>query len=313
MTAISDLAAVDGSVVVEVKDVFSNTYTVAPAYNPQPLEPGNTNSADPIAWCDHCYDDNGWWSLAWMQAWDIANDQEYLDLARGIFDKNMINSGPTKCGNGGVVWCDNNPYVNAIGNELFLSVSAHLANRVDDTDKDYYANIAQKQWEWFQGSGLINSDNLINDGLEDNCTNTGLRDIWSYNQGVILGALVELDRARPNQSVIDSANTLAQAAIGHLCDSNHIVHDKCEPDCAPDATQFKGIFIRNLVALHKRSPNDLYKTVINANAESIFDNDRVTSNNTFGVNWAGPIQSRVEASTSSSALDGLIGAVVICQ
>ena len=159
--------------------VFGNTYSVSPAYNPQPLEPGNHNSADPIAWCDHCYDDNGWWTLAWINAYDITSNSDYLSLAKGIFDQNIATSYPSNCTvngvTGGSYWCDNNPYVNAIANELFLSTAAHLANRVDDADKAHYVSLAQDQWNWFKVSGLINSQNLINDGLEANCTNTGLR------------------------------------------------------------------------------------------------------------------------------------------
>jgi hypothetical protein len=125
-TAIGDLAVVDSSIVSEATKVFANTYSVAPAYNPQPLKTGDVNSADPIAWCDHCYDDNGWWALAWVQAYDVTKNRDYLDLAKANFDQNMVNAGPTDYSDGGVVWCDINPYVNAIANELYLSVSAHL-------------------------------------------------------------------------------------------------------------------------------------------------------------------------------------------
>ena len=64
------------------------------------------------------------------------------------------------------------------------------------------------------------------------------------SSSVILEGLVELNKAAPDSSIIDSANTLAQASIGYLADSNHIIHDKCEPSCAPDATQFKGVYMR---------------------------------------------------------------------
>lgn len=254
--------------------------------------------------------DNGWFTMMWIQAYDVTSDARYLTLARAIFDNNIIHSRSAQCG--GVVWCDNNPYVNAIANELFLSEAAHLANRVDAADKAYYTNIAQQQWDWFAHSGLINSQNLINDGLEDNCTNTGTRTVWSYNMGVILGGLVELNKAAPNSSLIDAAHTLAQAGIGYLCDSNHVLHEvNCEPSCEPDQIQFKGIYIRNLVLLQNESPMDLYQQVIDASAQSIWNTDR-TSNNTFGVTWTGPADvAPVDAGTTGSALGGLAGAVAI--
>lgn len=90
-----------------------------------------------------------------------------------------------------------------------------------------------------------------------------------------------------------------------------VVHESCEvSSCEPDATQFKGIFIRNLAMLQRASPDPKYKEVIENSASSIWDNDR-NSHNQFGVNWAGPIHDKVDASTHSSALEALIAAISI--
>lgn len=61
--------------------------------------------------------------------------------------------------------------MNAIANELFLSVAAHLANRAENSQ--YYINWAKKEWEWFAASGMINENNTINDGLTTDCKNNG--------------------------------------------------------------------------------------------------------------------------------------------
>jgi predicted alpha-1,6-mannanase (GH76 family) len=79
---------------------------------------------------------------------------------------------PTTCGNGGIYWDSSRTYINAISNELFLSLAAHLANR-EPSNKTYYVDWAQKEWEWFFASGLINSGYTINDGLTTACTNNG--------------------------------------------------------------------------------------------------------------------------------------------
>lgn len=131
---------------------------------------------------------------------------------------------------------------------------------------------------------------------------------WSYNQGVVLGGLVELNRAAPNNTYLPSADKIAKAAIETLADSNNVIHEFCEPQCLPDGTQFKGIFIRNLAMLQKASPNEIYRNVISSCANSIWDNDR-NEKSQFGVNWAGPIEAVVDASTHSSALDALVAAV----
>ena len=126
----------------------------------------------------------------------------------------------------------------------------------------------------------------------------------------MLGGLVELNRAVQNSSYLDWANKIAQAAIHTLADSNMVIHDFCEPDnCRPDGTQFKGIFIRNLLLLHRVSPNDLYQKVIKSCADSIWNNDRDQLNQ-LGVDWA-RLYMPVDASTQSSALDALVAADAI--
>lgn len=52
-------------------------------------------------------------------------------------------------------------------------MAASLANRMPSDYKQYYLNTAVAQWNWFRNSGLINGENLINDGLDSNCRNNG--------------------------------------------------------------------------------------------------------------------------------------------
>jgi predicted alpha-1,6-mannanase (GH76 family) len=194
-------------------------------------------------------------------------------------------------------------YVNAIANELYLSVASHLASRV--SDKQYYLDIALDQWAWFQKSGMINAQNLINDGLQK-CSNNG-GTIWSYNQGVIIGALVELNKASPNPSYLTTARSIAMATMDILSDSNNILHDVCEPNCGADGSQFKGIFMRNLQKLQNASPDSRFINFIDDSAASIWGYDRNRANE-LSVVWSGPFVSPANASTQSSAMDALVAA-----
>lgn len=107
---------------------------------------------------------------AWIAAYDITMDRAYLSTAKSIFEDMKAAYGTTPCG--GIWWDKANTYVNAIANELFLDVAAHLANRA--TEKSYYLSWAKKQWAWFQKSGMINAQHTINDGLDINtCENNG--------------------------------------------------------------------------------------------------------------------------------------------
>ncbi|EEH34668.2 glycosyl hydrolase [Paracoccidioides lutzii Pb01] len=256
------------------------------------------------------YDDEGWWALGWINAYDVTKDQKYLQMARDIFEDMTGGWDSERCG-GGIWWDKRQTALVAISNELFLSVAAHLATRVPDKAK-YYSDWAIKEWKWFKQSGFINGQNNINDGIElIICKNNG-GIVWSYNQGVILGALVELSKVFPGESnsFLDHAHAIATAAIRTLSDEHGILHDRCEPDCGGDGPQFKGIFMRNLQVLHKTALKSEYKFFIEKNADSIWANDQ-NDENQFGINWAGPFAPPALASTQSSALDALVAAAAI--
>lgn len=255
------------------------------------------------------YDDEGWWALAWIDAYDLTGNTRYLDTASGIF-RNMTGGWDNTCG-GGLWWSKKRRYKNAIANELFLSVAAHLANRAGNaSQRAQDLSWALREWAWFRRSGMIERDHLISDGLTPRCRdNHGRR--WSYNQGVILGGLAELSRQPDEHADLRAARRIANAAIRHLTDHNGILHDPCEPRCGADGSQFKGIFLRNLAVLYRVQPRARWKRFILRNADSILASDR-TPGHTFGLVWSGP-PGAPDPATQSSALDALIAAMQIRQ
>ncbi|CAG8959050.1 hypothetical protein HYFRA_00012830 [Hymenoscyphus fraxineus] len=340
LTTIADLAAVDSSILGAAKDIFSNTFVQAQKTNLQMLKvitptyniestygddfPSLKNfstveaaaappPSHPQGFVNSFYDDEGWWALGWIQAYDVTKDPAYLSAAVDIFN-DMAHGNTTPCGSTSIWWDRNHTYVNAIANELHLSVASHLANRIPNNKT--YIDTANLQWDWFQRSGMINKNNTINDGLDKQCKNNN-GTVWSYNQGVILGALVELSNATNDKSLLQVASTIATSAIKALSDKNDVLHDPCEPSCGADGSQFKGIFIRNLQILQKAAPNDAYKRFIGANAASIWSYDRDTrpgpKTNGLGLIWSGPVGrgGSVNASTQSSGLDALVAAQAV--
>lgn len=254
------------------------------------------------------YDDEGWWALAWIDAYDLTGRRDYLAMAESIFDD--MTSGWDQVCDGGIWWSKDRTYKNAIANELFLSVSATLANR-DPINQSTYLEWANKEWYWFSRSGMINSRNLINDGLAitnaATCANNR-KTTWTYNQGVILNGLVELSKASVEESMRQSADQIAMAAILLLTDSNGILHDPCEPRCGADGVQFKGIFVRNLARLYSVHPEPAYKAFILANADAIWERSQGPGVQ-FGQVWSGPFTGS-NAGIQSSALDAIVSAAL---
>lgn len=278
---------------------LANTFSAAQAGNGHP------------GFINQYYDDEGWWALAWIDAYDFTGRPEYLQMAESIF-ADMTSGWDSVC-NGGSWWSKARSYKNAIANELFLSVAAHLANR-DAGNRAQYLDWANREWAWFAASGMINGNNLINDGLTINsstgaCANNGAT-TWSYNQGVVLGGLAELSKLEPDPTLAQTAEKIATAATTTLADSNGILHDHCEPNCGADGVQFKGIFVRNLLDWYNISSNRAaYATFITNNANAIWASDQ-GANFDFGQVWSGPY-SGSNAGTQSSALDALVSAAAL--
>jgi predicted alpha-1,6-mannanase (GH76 family) len=258
------------------------------------------------------YDDEGWWALAWIDVYDLNGKAEYLQAAGSIFD-NMQKGWETETCGGGVWWSKKSRNKNAIENELFLDVAASLANRATAPEqRQRYLSWAKKEWVWFHDSGMINQEHLINDGLDisnpAHCTNNG-KATWSYNQGVILGALVELNKAAPDPALAETASAIAHAAIEHLVDAQGVLHEPNGAHTGGDVPQFKGIFSRNLMLLNDAFPDDRYQAFARANAASIWARDRDAANH-LGFWWAGPFD-LADAARQSSALDALTAAGVL--
>jgi len=254
------------------------------------------------------YDDDGWWALAWIDAYDVTGNPVYLSMAETIFTA-ITGGWDSACG-GGVWWNTSRTYKNAIPNELFLAIAAKLANRTSGSASASYLNWAQQEWTWFKNSGMINAQNLINDGLNSSnpnaCTNNG-GTTWSYNQGVILGGLVELYHADNDVTLLPQAEAIANAAIAKLTQSS-ILTDPGSMS-GGDAPQFKGIFLRNLMALYVADPDPRYQAFADANAKSIVADDQ-GPNCEFGALWRGPFDS-ADATRQTSALDALIAAAAM--
>jgi predicted alpha-1,6-mannanase (GH76 family) len=250
------------------------------------------------------YDDEGWWALGWAGAYELTHDARYLEMAETIF-ADMAKGWDETCG-GGIWWKKPRQYKNAIANELFLSVAAKLASLTPDAQKRAtYLDWAQREWKWFGASGMINSESLVNDGLDAACKNNH-RTTWTYNQGVILGGLTVLAKQSGDAKPLEVAQSIALAAISRLTDLDGVLHDPCEPArCGNDAPQFKGIFSRNLAVLNSAAPVPGFRAFLRRNAESIWKNRDPEGR--LGLVWSGPSDLKT-AATQVSALDTLVAA-----
>jgi hypothetical protein len=277
------------------------------------------------------YDDQGWWALTWIRAHDFfTGDEQYLAMAKVIFD-NMAGGWDSVC-KGGIYWQKdhtdpngNKPYKNAIANELFLAIAVQLFQRSTvASEKQTYRDWITKTASWFAARGLINRSHLVNDGLttsadpQGECQSSGWN--FSYTQGVILGALVDMHTSGGfefgGQDPLGLASSIASAVIApnSPLTSHGILIEPGDPrtDAGDDIPQFKGIFMRNLARLATTvSPVAAvpYIAFIRNNVRSILANDRNTINQ-LGYAWTGPFDI-ANAARQSSGLDAINAAITV--
>ena len=105
-----------------------------------------------------------------------------------------------------------------------------------------YRQRAQAGWAWFQSTGMINSSNLVNDGVNLNtCRNNG--DVtWTYNQGVLMNALVQLNRLTGDANALATARRIGDAmTTSTYLSPNGILREPNESNtCSGDGVSFKG-------------------------------------------------------------------------
>lgn len=146
-------------------------------------------------------------------------------------------------------------------------------------------------------------------GFDSTCERAG--PVYSYNQGVILGALVEMHALTGNSSYLDIASKIAYGAIDQLAKPHAGILTDIGYPRGPDITgaQFKGVFARNLMYLQKARGEDAFVSFLQHNADSIWRTNR-QDNGQLGAFWQGPLQN-ITAASHSSALDCLLAAAAV--
>lgn len=242
--------------------------------------------------------------MAWIKVYDLTQNETYLSTAQTIFEDLKAGTGAT-CG--GQWWDKSHSAINTINNELYLAVGASLANRVSDNTEYKDAAMAQAAW-LLTPSMLLDSNNTFVDGLTPStCATEG--SVWTYNQGVILGALVEMNKMTGDSSYLDTAANIAQAAMADLSLSGILTEIAEYPSEDATAAQFKGVFARNLAYLQSVAANSDYVSFLQANADSIWSVDQ-SSAGQLGADWQGPVGD-TSAAAQSSAIDCIVAAAAV--
>lgn len=194
-------------------------------------------------------DDDLWAVIASVNAWQIDHDPELLNWASANYARIVTEHWDDHCG-GGLWWDRKHTYKNAITNELLLYASTRLYLA---TGQDGYRDWALRSWAWFEASTMIAADGLVNDGLNAQCRNNGAPR-YTYNQGVLLGGLIDLAAITGNPQYRTVAVKTALAVTRTLVTGQGLLTEPSD-NLGADGPMFKGVFALHIGHLLETMPD----------------------------------------------------------
>ncbi len=106
VTALVDLMRVSGS--RQYQPVLARTFAQAQVVVPKAEQTGAlAKMTGAPGFLNNYYDDEGWWALAWIDAYDLTAEPRYLAMAQSIFT-DMAGGWDDTCG-GGIWWSKTAP------------------------------------------------------------------------------------------------------------------------------------------------------------------------------------------------------------
>jgi hypothetical protein len=261
-------------------DYYADNVEVSPTGVPQPsayqsavappLGPGGATY----------YDDNAWVGLDLIHAYRLTFDQSDLALAQSEFNFIVTGWDPSTVGvcPGGVFWEDvagsqRNVTANGASAELGLELDQLTGNASD-------LAWAIRMYQWAV-SCLRTTSGLYDDHVNaDGSVNST---IWSYNQGVMVGAGVLLYDLTGANAYLSEAEQTASAAL---------VHFGTGPTLLNQGPAFNAIYFRNLLFLNSVVPDIGYASEAQSYGASMWT-QRQTSTGLvdpqYGVNGTAPM------------------------
>jgi predicted alpha-1,6-mannanase (GH76 family) len=257
---------------------------------------------DAKGWSSSYYDDECWMTLVLTRGYDLTADPKYLTQAQAIYADIMAAWDTTCCGTptGGVWWDKAHTQKATAANAGAALAGARLYQRTGNAS---YLSYAQQVYSYWFANMVNSSTYQVCDHLNPDGTKVWWR--FTYNEGLMIGASLELYLATVTSSYLANAHKIAGYVINNEVTSTSygpVLYDGSNSGCGGDCREFKGPAFRYLSRLYALDTTKTqYYTVLKASADAAWNLAQDTTNIVFAVNWAGPPQSTVDQGQENAA------------
>ncbi|MDB5286790.1 MAG: hypothetical protein JWR05_1739 [Mucilaginibacter sp.] len=214
------------------------------------------------------YDDMEWLALASLRAYEATGDNDYMDAANILWAD--IKTGKNANQGGGIAWRKSQlDYKNTPANAPAIIFAARLY-RLQKNAADLA--LAKELYAWLKGTLVDPSSGIVWDGINANHDNQISKNKFTYNQGVFIGAALELYNITGDASYLTDAVRTATATIKDLDISPGGL---LKNEGQGDGGLFKGILVRYLTLLTLKddvsaTDREAYAKFLKYNAETLF-------------------------------------------
>ena len=295
---------------------YRNLTELLNAYQPQPS-----------------FDDEAWFGISYAKIYEVFGETRFLNTAVDIYNWSWeLGWDSTGTCNGGF-WFDG-AYGSkvTITNAQFLYLGAKLYRLTGSKNQDFLNKI-KEIWNFIESNKIIDPVTFqVSDGIDLVTCAVNKFYGWTYDSGVLIGALVEIFKISSDPSTIKLAHAIANATITNLS-KDGVLTENCDANGCQDnddAKMFKGIFVRHLRYLidvsdddHRRSYTKWIQININSvinstlcmepiqNCNVTLSDGKPNSNLTgpvFDTSWRGPFRHTAPAQ-QTSVLDLFIAGI----